>query len=70
MSRKIKIAVISVVGLISTTAAATQITQVQRTGFIEKVCQSAPLLCQFSTLGNGDGKKPDLPTDPPPPVQK
>ncbi|WP_147291833.1 hypothetical protein [Alteromonas aestuariivivens] len=60
MKKIVKIAVVSFVGLLSGTAVA-QMSEQSAPGFVDEVCNSAPLLCGVSTQGNGSGGMPRLP---------
>ncbi len=65
MKKYVKIAVFTVIGLISGTVAAAQMTSQSETRFVDEMCAIAPLVCKFTTSSNGDGVEPPEPKDPP-----
>ncbi|WP_414827785.1 hypothetical protein [Alteromonas sp. H39] len=70
MMKKIaKIAVFSVIGLLSVSISAKPMTSQGTTSFVDEACSLAPLICSVTTLGNGSGDTPPLP-DPKRPKDK
>ena len=69
MKKFAKIAVVSVIGLLSGSISAQPVTSQGTTSFIDEACSLAPLICTISTLGNGSGDTPPLP-DPKKPKDK
>ncbi|QJR82331.1 hypothetical protein CA267_017020 [Alteromonas pelagimontana] len=63
MKKIIKIAVVSVIGLLSTTVAAAQLDRGASASFVENICATVPLLCSMTTNGNGSGNELPKPGD-------
>ncbi len=69
MKKFAKIAVFSVIGLLSGSISAQPVTSQGATSFVDEACSLAPLICSVTTLGNGNGNEPKLP-DPNKPKEK
>lgn len=69
MKKIAKIAVVSVIGLLSSSISAQPVTSQGTASFVDEACSLAPLICGVTTLGNGNGNEPELP-DPKKPEDK
>lgn len=61
MKKFATIAVVSVIGLLSGSISAQPVTSKGTASFVDEACSLAPLICDVTTLGNGNGHEPDFP---------